>query len=184
MADAVASTFGKHCSGCRDFKSFDDYGLYKGKPRSSCKVCRRAESARWREKNPEYRADYYAINAASENARSRPDKKAYYEANKARISECSLAYAKRHPEKYAARAMQRLAQKAMATPPWADQSKIQVKYEEAARLTRESGLIHHVDHLVPLISPMVCGLHVESNLRVVTARENLEKSNRYWPDMP
>jgi 5-methylcytosine-specific restriction endonuclease McrA len=43
---------------------------------------------------------------------------------------------------------------------------------------------HEVDHIVPLKSPLVCGLHVEHNLQVIPATQNRRKHNRVWPDMP
>lgn len=42
----------------------------------------------------------------------------------------------------------------------------------------------HVDHIVPVVSPLVCGLHCEANLAALPARENIRKGNRTWPDMP
>lgn len=41
-----------------------------------------------------------------------------------------------------------------------------------------------VDHIVPMRSKLVCGLHVENNLRVIPRIDNLKKGNRHWPDMP
>lgn len=78
-----------------------------------------------------------------------------------------------------ARAAKRRSALRNAVPIWADFEKIASIYAEAQK---SPGL--HVDHIVPIISDIVCGLHCEANLRVIPASENLSKSNRYWPDMP
>lgn len=65
-----------------------------------------------------------------------------------------------------------------ATPAWADTVKIRQFFESASHL----GLT--VDHIVPIVSPLVCGLHVEHNLQLLTKSVNSSKGNKFWPDMP
>jgi len=74
-------------------------------------------------------------------------------------------------------AKRRAAEK-QAMPSWADKKAIRAVYAEAERLTRETGIPHHVDHCVPLNSPLVSGLHVAANLQVLTAEQNIKKSNK------
>jgi hypothetical protein len=51
-------------------------------------------------------------------------------------------------------------------------------------MTAETGVQHSVDHIVPLIHPLVCGLHCPANLRVIPLADNIRKSNNWWPDCP
>ncbi|MGF6636821.1 hypothetical protein [Paraburkholderia sp. MM6662-R1] len=79
----------------------------------------------------------------------------------------------------AARTMKRYAAKRNATPAWADLRAISSIYECAAELSAKTGIKHEVDHIVPLLGELVCGLHVPWNLRIVPASVNREKSNRF-----
>lgn len=67
-----------------------------------------------------------------------------------------------------------------ATPHWL--TDIHVERIRRTYADRPPG--YHVDHIVPLKSPLVCGLHVPWNLQYLPAGVNMSKSNRYWPDCP
>jgi 5-methylcytosine-specific restriction endonuclease McrA len=68
-----------------------------------------------------------------------------------------------------------------ATPRWltrAQKSQIRQIYQIAITMSQTTGEQYVVDHIVPLRSDEVCGLHVPWNLRVITQEENLKKSNK------
>lgn len=70
------------------------------------------------------------------------------------------------------RRLRKLGEK-RAMPPWANRREIAKIYREA----RLQGL--QVDHVVPLKGELVCGLHVESNLQLMSAEENIRKNNKW-----
>ena len=73
----------------------------------------------------------------------------------------------------------------MATPKWltpAQKREMREIYRIAITMTKMTGEQYVVDHIVPLRSDVVCGLHVPWNLRVVTAAENSAKSNKLLQD--
>ena len=66
------------------------------------------------------------------------------------------------------------------TVSWADLDLIKAIYTECAALNAEHGKrAYHVDHIIPLQGKWVSGLHVENNLRIILAKDNLTKSNKY-----
>ena len=147
--------------------------LYRAEHRKKIAQRNAAYHAANREAIAARSAAYRAANKGAIAAQKAAWQKAHPEKGNAK----SLAWAKNNPDKANARTARRAAAKLRATPAWANQVAI-VEFYAAASLT---GL--EVDHVVPLKSPHVCGLHTEYNLQLLTPKANKEKGNRIWPDM-
>lgn len=100
------------------------------------------------------------------------------------VSKTGRPYARQSGAKENAKAEKRRRMLIQATPAWANPALMLVFYDEARIVSEATGIVHHVDHIVPLGSRYVSGLHCEANLQVLTGEENRSKSNRKWPDMP
>lgn len=69
-----------------------------------------------------------------------------------------------------------------SAPPWVDRWELYALKHMAAALTKMTGTLHVLDHIVPLNHPDVCGLTVPWNLRIVPWRVNGSKGGKWNPD--
>jgi len=110
--------------------------------------------------------------------------RSWYDKNKEAGCESAKAWQRENKVYLRSYESQRRHDKNNATPAWADKDEILRIYEEADRLTKQTGTMYHVDHIVPLKSTLVCGLHVPANLRPLPALDNIRKGNKWWPGHP
>lgn len=183
----------KRCCTCKAEKPLDAFTPSNAR----CKQCTKlhnhahyeANKARIREKNDawdrdnperskayhrEYAAKWYVENEATVRARSR----SWRMENNARNRAFNAAWKAENKHLVASYTAKRRLLLRKAMPAWADVKAIKLVYERASA----SGM--EVDHIVPLVSPIVCGLHVAANLQLLDRVANASKSNRHWPDMP
>lgn len=143
----------------------------------------------------EYNRSYYERNrdqlreraaqwAVTNRARMLAKKAEYREQNREEVRAAVRDWSKRNRAAKRSLDEARRRSHARAAPKWRNTFFIAEAYRLARLRTRITGVPWHVDHVVPLISKTVCGLHVEQNLSVVPAAVNVKKGNRTWPDMP
>jgi hypothetical protein len=70
----------------------------------------------------------------------------------------------------------------LGTPRWRNMDAMIAIYRRRAEIEQETGIPHDVAHIVPIVSPLVCGLHWEGNLRIVPARRIRSESDSFDHD--
>lgn len=172
----------KICTKCKELLPLTEY--YKHKPAkddkaSWCKVCHLAQGRLRYALDPGKKKEQDRKWAQQNPERGRNRSKAWRDANPDRAAEVTKKYESANPEKGYARCGTRRAVKRNAKPSWANQFFIQEAYRLAKLRTKMTGFVWHVDHIVPLRSPVVCGLHCETNLQVIPGYLNMVKGNRF-----
>lgn len=191
----------KICTKCKeelDVSKFHKDKSSKDDLVGTCKVCvstynkeyrennKEKEAVRakeWNLANKERQAKNGKIYRKANKKRKAETNKIWYQDNKESQAEYSKLWQQNNPDKVNAKTARYKASKLQRTVSYANNSKIQALYTKAQRLTNETGILHHVDHIIPLQSPVVSGLHIENNLQVITATENLSKGNKFDLDV-
>lgn len=197
MADGEHTT--RCCGQCGIEKPATDfYRRTNGTLRRECKSCRLQSQAQYVRRNADAVSSYKKRWNLENHARLSEAKREKYQQDSQRAKERAAQYAKAHPERvksYKKKWKQdnpqavreytflRTRTKRIATPRWANRAAMLSLYRAARELTKSTGVEHHVDHIVPLRSLAVCGLHCEQNMQVLDAFSNQSKLNRWWPDM-
>lgn len=176
------------CTLCGEEKELTEFYTRKnGVVEARCKLCFKAKVKKYAEANREKvrvgnraaSAKFRGKNLEAERSRTLE----WYHANRERCSKLKATYTSCNLDKHSATQARRRARKLQATPDWANQRYIDLFYAMAREESEATGVLIHVDHIVPLKHDRVCGLHVEHNLQLLEASANLSKSNRFWPDM-
>lgn len=147
-----------------------------------CKQCSKDEQKHrkaWKLRNVERVRDLQKKYFASDPEYWKKYHEERYLKNRDHLLEGNKKWRDANPGKVAAKVRKRQAAQMNRTPAWANLDAIRTIYEESARISKETGIEHHVDHMVPLQGKKVSGLHVEYNLQILPASENVKKHNRF-----
>ena len=159
-------------------------------PRKTKGVCVECLKVEWTKGN-ETRAEYFREYNKRENVKDR--KNEWYQENRETViaaastrpqhvkREYQNAWKERNIVWVRADTKSRRRKHREATPKWlttTQKATMREMYKMAITMTQTTGEQYVVDHIVPLRSHEVCGLHVPWNLRVITQEENLKKSNK------
>lgn len=149
--------------------------------RNECKVCLNKlhviDYKLNREKRIIQSKSYYDL--CDKNVRN-IQSRAWAKSNKDKVYSKNKNYRKNNPGKISYDCAKRRAVKKKALPSW---YKSEIKAIQELYLERNKwcdyGIDAHVDHIVPLQHPLVCGLHCFANLQVITAYDNMSKNNTF-----
>lgn len=181
------------CTKCGKKKQEHEFHIRSDRAKGSGSWCKLCISVRDKE--------YYELNKErikqrqKEYAETRKEDKSLYnkeyrQNNKEKLNAYERDYYKKNTEVVATRKnelkMRRKAATNNSTPGWLskdDISKMRSIYKMCRLISKKTGIQHEVDHIIPLISDVVSGLHVPWNLQIISKSENASKSNKLIEDM-
>lgn len=190
------------CNSCKKIKTatinnFHKSRLDRGGDSEICKSCVRIRTQKYMKKPEAKKAakDRTQKWCTENKDRKNKNSREWKAANKDKVAESSKRYMEKpeskavrrkafavrywkNPDKYRAKASAYDRRVRNSRPRWQSMSQVNRFYQIAKALRLE------VDHIVPVNSELVCGLHCVDNFQLLTRSENARKGNRLWPDMP
>lgn len=192
----------KHCCKCQTVKAATDFYASKRVKdglNAFCILCHKADNIARKRRNRSNAAFKAAEASAKKVYRAKcvDERKAYMRAwhTKNAVEQANYRatyraanptyftdYAQNNRAKLTAKTRVRQSAILKRTPVWLTEDDfwlMEQAYELSALRTKLFGFPWHVDHEIPLQGKCVSGLHVPNNLRVIPARENLVKNNKF-----
>lgn len=176
---------GKNCKKCRKYKYLEYFypkKLGKFGREASCIACTKQSQLLWRQNNKELKKAMDSAYRIANAEKVRIYKKSWADRNPDKIYQSQKTWRDKNPSKtleYGIKHRKRRDRLVRQhTPKWVDQSEILKIYRDCRSMTRKTGIVHHVDHIIPLKGKNVCGLHCPANLQIIPAIDNLRKSNK------
>lgn len=179
------------CKKCGHGKPETDfYFKAAGRLSTSCKTCHNLQVKDWQIANKDKCREY--VKKSCKKAYDKDPEKFRLkslrrrEANREKSREIvSKSYKKIYTsrrEVERARLNAANAAKRRLPPNWLDAislAQIQEFYDTAKAVATQTGIVHHVDHIVPLNGKMVSGLHVPWNMQIISRSENCAKGAKF-----
>ena len=179
---------------CKDARLQGLTMYYTGKPckhghiaqrlvvNGTCYDCIKLRVSKWQQENPDKVKQSHEAWVKRNPGVANERRKKWYAENLDRHNEQMRKYHADRPHLRAVLSSKARASQLQRTPSWLtddDWWMIEQAYEISKTRSLVTGLDWHVDHVIPLRGRNVSGLHVPANLRVIPAKINLKKGNKY-----
>ena len=157
----------KCCNIVKPFSAFCKNSTKKYGLDSQCKVCKARGDKKYRKENAHKLREYF---------------QEYHLLNKELKVRRACEWQKQNSGKANANKKLNELKRAKRFPAWLTKEQldeIAAIYKLAANKSKSEGIEYHVDHIIPLNGKLVSGLHIPSNLQIITKEENLTKQNKF-----
>jgi|9_EtaG_2_1085328.scaffolds.fasta_scaffold21545_2 hypothetical protein len=178
----------KTCSKCNQSKFLSEFAkrkLSKDGLQVRCKDCNNSNNKKWYKNNIEQHSNTSNRNYNKNKERYNERSTKWYKNNKAKHIELMCKHRENNRGWYRDYWAKRRALLMKSIPDFVigcdiESKRIKDTYELCTRITKATGIEHHVDHMIPLSKG---GWHWSANLQILTAHENVTKHAKVNPDV-
>lgn len=147
-----------------------------------CIMCHKHNKTKSNKKYRKNHKEYFKQYCKQYRKDNKEKIKQYQENNKEHIKQTKKQWRKNNPEKVAIGKERRRGYLKESIPIWYEVNMVKQLYLKRNELNEKWSLNLQVDHIIPIISNTVCGLHCWANLQLLDSELNNSKNNNYQQD--